>query len=103
MFIAVYAWRVKPGKEEQFREGWRRGTAAIVKKYASFGSRLHREADGRFVGYAQWPDEASWRAFFDNPEPADREAAALFVDAMEPAPREPLMKLTVLDDMLVHP
>jgi hypothetical protein len=103
MFVAVYGWRIKPGKEEQFREGWRRGTAAIVKKYSSFGSRLHREADGRFIGYAQWPDEKSWRAFFDNPEPADRDASALFVDAMEAGPREPLMKLTVLDDMLVHP
>jgi heme-degrading monooxygenase HmoA len=103
MFIAVYAWRVKPGKEEQFREGWRRGTAAIVKRYGSFGSRLHREADGRFIGYAQWPDEQSWRVFFDNPTPSDAEGAALFVDAIEPAPREPLMKLNVLDDMLVHP
>ena len=103
MFVAVYGWWVKPGKEEQFREGWRRGTAAIVKKYGSFGSRLHREADGRFIGYAQWPDEESWRAFFDNPEPADPHASALFVDAMEAWPREPLMKLTVLDDMLVHP
>ena len=65
--------------------------------------RLHREADGRFIGYAQWPDEESWRAFFDNPEPADPAASALFVDAMEAGPREPLMKLTVLDDMLVHP
>ena len=103
MFVAVYGWRIKPGKEEQFREGWRRGTAAIVKKYASFGSRLHREADGRFIGYAQWPDEESWRAFFDNPEPADAAASALFRDAVAETAAEPLMKLTVLDDMLVHP
>jgi heme-degrading monooxygenase HmoA len=26
MFVAIYRWKVKPGMEEQFREGWRRIT-----------------------------------------------------------------------------
>ena len=48
MFIAAYWWKVHPGKEEQFRAAWRRGTVLIREKYGSLGSRLHREelADG---------------------------------------------------------
>src|SRR3546814_7727665 len=65
MFVAVYWWRVHPGKEDQFREAWRRGTAEITRIYGSYGSRLHRNADGRFIGYAEWPDEATWRAAFE--------------------------------------
>ena len=66
MFVAVYWWRVHPGKEEQFRAAWRRGTEHITRIYGSHGSRLHRERDGRFVAYAEWPDEASWQRAFDS-------------------------------------
>src|SRR3546814_20708187 len=64
MFVAVYWWRVHPGKEDQFRKAWRRGTDLIREKYGRYGSRLHRDADGRFVGYAEWPEEATWSAEF---------------------------------------
>lgn len=30
MFVALYWWRVHPGKEEQFRKAWRRGTELIT-------------------------------------------------------------------------
>ena len=65
MFVAVYWWRVHPGKEAQFREAWRRGTVLITRIYGSYGSRLHQDNDGRFVGYAEWPDEATWRKAFE--------------------------------------
>src|SRR3546814_5943838 len=81
-FVAAYWWRVHPGKEDQFRAAWRRGTELIREKYGSLGSRLHREArpDGttRFVGIAEWPDRATWQAAFDArmvyDEPATRAA-----------------------------
>ena len=90
MFVAVYWWRVHPGKEEQFRTAWRRGTDLIRERYGSYGSRLHRDADGRFVGYAEWPDEATWRA--------------AFVDAIAevPADADPIFTMTVTDDLLIR-
>ena len=57
MFVAAYWWDVRPGKEEQFRAAWRRGTELIRAIYGSHGSRLHREEreDGaiRFIGVAE--------------------------------------------------
>jgi len=41
MYVVVYWWRVKPGKEEQFRDAWRRGTREIARIYGGLGSRLH--------------------------------------------------------------
>lgn len=60
MFVVVYWWRLKPGLEDQFRAGWVRTTKAIRQAYGSLGSRLHRESDGRYIAYAQWPSEAAW-------------------------------------------
>lgn len=102
MFVAVYWWKVHPGKEEQFRAAWRRGTELITARYGSFGSRLHRDKDGRFIGVAEWPDEKTWRAAFAEKmvydDPATR---ASFVDAIADAAREPLLLMEVTDDLLM--
>lgn len=101
MYVAVYAWRVKPGKEEQFREAWRRGTRAITRLYGSCGSRLHRDEKGRFIGVAEWPDEATWRAAFEAKMVYDDpEARAMFVDALEDGGHELVANMELLDDLL---
>lgn len=103
MFVAVYWWRVHPGKEAQFREAWRRGTEQITRIYGSFGSRLHQDRDGRFVGYAEWPDEAAWQSAFEAKMAYDDpEARRMFLDAILEAPPhgEPVFAMTVTDDLL---
>ena len=101
MFVAVYWWKVLPGKEEQFRKAWRRGTKLIKEKYGSYGSRLHQDRDGRFVGYAEWPDEQTWQDAFDNKmaydDPETREA---FLEAIAEAAPDPVFTMTVTDDLL---
>jgi hypothetical protein len=105
MFVAVYWWRVKPGMEDQFRAAWRRGTELITAKYGSYGSRLHRERDGRFVGYAEWPDYETWkRAFdakmvYDDPETRRR-----FVEVIAETPpnNEPAFLMEITDDLLTR-
>jgi heme-degrading monooxygenase HmoA len=103
MFVAVYWWQVHPGKEEQFRAAWRRGTELITARYGSLGSRLHRSEDGRFIGIAEWPDRAAWQTAFEAKmaydEPATRTA---FVDAIADAAQEPLLLLDVTDDLLLR-
>lgn len=105
MFVVVYWWRVKPGKEDQFREAWRRGTREITRIYGSLGSRLHRERDGRFIGVAEWPDRETWQRAADlKMVYDDKEARRMFVDAIADAPPngEPLLTLDVTDDLLAR-
>jgi heme-degrading monooxygenase HmoA len=105
MFVAAYWWEVHPGKEEQFRTAWVRGTELIREKYGSLGSRLHREVRDddriRFIGIAEWPDRETWQAAFDQKmaydEPETRQA---FVDAISDWADEPLLLLEVTDDLL---
>ena len=103
MFVAVYWWRVEPGKEEQFRKAWHRGTELITRIYGSFGSRLHRDGAGLFVGYAEWPNEATWRAAFERKMVYDEpETRAAFLDALADTQNVPEpMQMTVVDDLLV--
>lgn len=61
MFAVIYRWRVIPGLEAQFEEGWRAGTEAIAREFGGWGSRLHRGEGQTYFAYAQWPDEATWK------------------------------------------
>lgn len=57
MFSVIYRWKIKPGMEERFAQGWTRVTAAVHENCGSYGSRLHVADDGMRVAYARWPDE----------------------------------------------
>jgi heme-degrading monooxygenase HmoA len=104
MFVAMYRWTCKPGREADFREAWRRGTEAIARTFGGLGSRLHRAEDGAFVAYAEWADEAAWRRAFDAGfAHDDPEAAALFRDAVAETPGAPILLMTVEDDLLQSP
>ena len=102
MFIAVYRWRVKPGAEEQFREGWRRVTESIYRTYGSLGSRLHRELDGTWIAYAQWPDRKRWEKAQREGPGGDEGGLGMMRGSVEsPGDLErPALRLIVTDDLL---
>jgi len=60
MFIVIYEFDVKEGREDKFVAAWLEVTAGIYQNHGSFGSRLHRDKSGKYIGYAQWPDKKSW-------------------------------------------
>ena len=55
MFAVLYRWRLKPGREDEFRENWKVLTVGIQRTYGATGSRLHRADNGEIVAYAVWP------------------------------------------------
>ena len=104
MHAAIYAWKAIPGREERFRAGWRRVTEAIRREHGSFGSRLHRTADGRFVAYALWPSEEAWKTAMAA-ESVDPEGFEMMCDSAEPDGIEGSVVATgdVIDDLLLAP
>ena len=100
MFLVIYEWSVKPGKEALFEEAWRRGTVAITLTYGTYGSRLGRTSDGRFVGFAEWPDEARWRAAMaQGMVHGDVEARAMLAEAVLEG-GGPVLSAEILQDLL---
>ena len=61
MFVVIFEFVVKSGFEEQFLETWAKTTQGIYVFKGSLGSRLHRDQNGAFIAYAQWPDELAFR------------------------------------------
>lgn len=61
MFIVMYEFVVKDGFKEQFLASWASTTQGIYLFKGSLGSRLHRDKNGAFIAYAQWPNEEAYR------------------------------------------
>lgn len=102
MFIAVYRWRMKPGMEERFRDGWRRVTDSIYHHHGSLGSRLHREMDGSWVAYAQWPDRKHWEKAQQEGPVGDRGGLEMMRDSVENPDHleRPVLRMVVAEDLL---
>ena len=64
-YAVIYAFDVQDGNEEEFIRLWSELTSAIASQCASHGSRLHRDQDGRFIAYAQWPDKNTFDSAWD--------------------------------------
>ncbi len=102
MFVAIYCWRVKPGMEDQFREGWRRVTETFYRDHGSLGSRLHRNFDGTWFAYAQWPDRKHWEQAKEAGRTSAADGLQMMRDSLEnPSNMEsPSFRLVVTDDFL---
>ena len=59
-FAVIYRWKVDPEQEGLFMSAWEALTHAIRDGRGGMGSRLHRNDEGHFVAYAQWPDRETW-------------------------------------------
>ena len=80
-FAVIYRWKVKAGSEEVFVAAWETLTRAIRERRGGLGSRLHRDDDGGWTAYAQWPDRTAWEKA-QKMESADPAASAAMGEAI---------------------
>lgn len=62
MFVVMFEFVVKEGFEDQFLEAWPSVTQGIYLLKGSLGSRLHKNVNGEYIAYAQWPNKETWEA-----------------------------------------
>jgi quinol monooxygenase YgiN len=99
-FIAIYRWRLRPGKEQQFIDAWLVVTLAIKAERGGLGSKLHLDENGIYVAYAQWPNRETWQAMGDLPS-VNTAASEAMRDAIEE--RLPSTLLSPVADLLEYP
>ncbi|MEN8230862.1 MAG: antibiotic biosynthesis monooxygenase [Bacteroidota bacterium] len=96
-FCVIYTFKVRPGMEDSFMEGWSCLTEAIRETRGGLGSRLHKSDNGWWVAYAQWPDRQTWESSQTADESPDLEASNLMTEAIEdrvpPILLEPIIDL----------
>jgi hypothetical protein len=101
MYAVIYRWQVVAGLEAQFEAGWRRGTERIAAEFGGWGSRLHKQAEGVYIAYAQWPDEETWqRAMDSRMRHSNEEARKMYRDAIVPGTFETIAQGEVVADLL---
>ena len=102
MFYAIFRWRTRPGTDDAFRAAWRRNTQSIRANFGSCGSRLHRDNEGAWIGYACWPSEAHFRKCWERGIYVDADAQAAFLDCLADRDQDlsPIMCWTMTDDLL---
>lgn len=100
MFIVLYRWRIKEGFEDQFVKAWSEVTEFIRENYDSLGSRLHRDANGIFYGYAQWKSAAQREdAFKQLPDlPAREKMREAIAESLPEIALDPLADFLVLPE-----
>lgn len=98
MIVYLYRWKLKPGKEEEFKTAWAYVTQELREKCGSKGSRLHRGNDGLYYGYAQWPSSEVRESAKLKHEAIDK-ARATMIDATQEA--FPEIVLDPVSDFLI--
>ena len=90
-----------PGREAQFEAGWRGGTERITAEFGGWGSRLHKQSEGIYIAYAQWPDEETWKAAMaTRMRHSDDKARQMYLDAIVPGTFETIAQGDVVADLL---
>lgn len=98
MFIAIYSFKTKQGRESEFRSWWLETTKGIYEESGSLGFRLHSTEDPTvFIGYAQWPSNEQWSAN-DLTKHEHKQARDKMRECLESS--ETLYKLEVTEDYL---
>lgn len=96
-FVVLYRWRIRPGFEDQFAQGWERISLAYKRHRGALGARLHRGEDGIWYSYAVWPTQQARADAFAAGSP-DPPASALVNEATEEYLGEVI--LNVVSDLL---
>ena len=61
MFAVIYQFDVIENKDADFIKFWKEFTGFIYQYEGSLGSRLHKQKNGYYIAYAQWPNRDIWR------------------------------------------
>tara|TARA_R110001606_G_scaffold307635_1_gene454612 strand:+ start:1323 stop:2156 length:834 start_codon:yes stop_codon:yes gene_type:complete len=97
----LYRWRLKPGRETEFRAAWAEGTRLIHQRCHSYGARLHEGENGEIWSYALWPSEAMRQACFADHDWFSRDCFKTMQACIEERYDE--IRLTLTDDALTIP
>ncbi|MBM1107791.1 antibiotic biosynthesis monooxygenase [Aurantibacter crassamenti] len=60
MHVVIYKFNVINGFENDFEIVWEKLTEAFMNYSGGLGSRLHKDEEGNYMAYAQWPNKETW-------------------------------------------
>ena len=98
MFAVIYSFEVKQDRKNDFENSWRELTRLIFKYEGSFGSRLHKESEHRYIAYAVWPDRETWANSGDKLPKEANEVRRMMIESCTEI--KTIHELSMVDDLL---
>ena len=109
MFAVIYQTYLKPGKEAEYQQHWRKIATYFVEQRGAIGSCLHRTPEGIWVAYSRWPSKALRDASWPGDNAASEELSediratiAAIKECGDSDRRIPEICLEVIDDLLLQ-
>jgi len=62
VFLTIYQWRIKPGKEEQFIDTWTAMTVSLKTKIPELTACLGRTPQQSLLAMVRWPSQKAWES-----------------------------------------
>ena len=90
----LYRWRLKPGRDAEFREAWAEGTRRIHETCGSHGAALNQDEDGLYWSYALWPSEDVRKACFKENDWFSQDCFVTMQDCIEERFEEVRLEVT---------
>ena len=97
-FAVLYRWKLKPGREQDFKQAWAEATRLIHEHCGSYGACLHEDVDGTVWSYARWPSDGVRGACFEDHDWFSQDCFKTMQDCVEKRFDE--VSLSVLADQL---
>ncbi len=60
MYVTLYQWLVKDGKENRFIEAWTTLTQQLQAQVPALSGKLHKTQQGSYVAIINWPSQQVW-------------------------------------------
>jgi hypothetical protein len=100
MFSVIYLFKIKSETAHDFVKYWKELTVLIKKHEGGLGSRLHKQNEYNYIGYAQWPDKETWGNSGNKlPDTANAIRKGMRACCVSV---ETLYELDVVADLLIH-
>lgn len=98
MYMVINRWKLLPGKEHLFEQGWTEIIHRNIKYYGARGSRLHRGDDNTWISYSIWESREHWLSA-RHLDDADQEARQKMLEAIKQE-FEPMTMVPILDHLM---
>jgi hypothetical protein len=82
MFAVIYQIILKPGREKEYQNAWRKVARYFIEKRGAIGSALHRSENGVWIAYSRWPSKEKRDASWPGEKEASIELPQEIIDAI---------------------
>lgn len=105
MIAVIYRGFVYPEYEDQYKASWKKIANYFTKHRGAHGSMLHKTAEGEYIAYSLWPDQAtrnaSWGSDAKTLDPSIQNAIHTLKQCLDTSKKQDEICMEVVENFLI--